>query len=149
MKLQERISEDLKTAMKARDAERVNTLRMVLAQLKDQRIALGKDLSDEEGVAVLMNAAKKRKEAIEIYEKSDRIDLLLKEKNELDIISSYLPAQLSAGEIEGIVVEIIAETGASSLQDLGKVMSQAMARLKGQADGKLVQQIVRNRLAPQ
>jgi uncharacterized protein YqeY len=149
MKLQERISEDLKTAMKARDAERVNTLRMVLAQLKDQRIALGKDLSDEEGVAVLMNAAKKRKEAIEIYAKSDRSDLLLKEKNELDIISSYLPAQLSAGEIEGIVVEIIAETGASSLQDLGKVMSQAMARLKGQADGKLVQQIVRNRLAPQ
>ena len=147
MSILEKISNDLKTAMKSKDRTRVETLRSLISQLKNERINQGKDLSPEQELAVLMNAAKKRKEAIEIYEKSNRNDLLDKEKSELDIISEYLPEQLSDEDIEKAVTEIIDRTGATSMKDLGRVMGEAMKELKGKADGKKVQQMVRSKLA--
>ncbi len=147
MKIQDRLSEDLKKAMKARETLKVETIRMVRAQLKDFQISKRDELTEEDEISVLISSAKKRKEAIELYEKSDRQDLIEKEKQELDIISAYLPAQLSREEVEKVVLKIMEETGASSQQDLGKVMGSAMKELKGKADGKLVQEIVREKLS--
>ncbi len=147
MKIQDRLSEDLKRAMKARETLKVETIRMVRAQLKDFQISKRDELTEEDEISVLISSAKKRKEAIELYEKSDRQDLIEKEKQELNIISAYLPAQLSREEVEKVVLKIMEETGASSQQDLGKVMGSAMKELKGKADGKLVQEIVREKLS--
>ena len=147
MKIQDRLSEDLKTAMKARETLKVETIRMVRAQLKDFQISKMDELTEEDEISVLISAAKKRKEAIELYEKSDRQDLLDKERQELDIISVYLPAQLSREEVQKIVIKAIEETGVSSLQEMGKVMGVAMKELKGKTDGKIVQEIVREQLS--
>jgi uncharacterized protein YqeY len=147
MSVLEKISEDMKAAMKAKDRLRVSTLRTVMAQLKNERIAKQSDLTPEQELSILMNAAKKRKEAIEIYQTSSRNDLLEKEQQELAIISEYLPQQLSDEELDKVISEIIDRTGASSLKELGKVMAEAMKELKGKADGKKVQQLVRSKLA--
>ncbi|MFQ5823613.1 MAG: GatB/YqeY domain-containing protein [bacterium] len=147
MGLQEQLIGDLNAAMKAGDTVRLNTIRLIRAQLKDTQIAKGQNLTEDEEISVLTNAAKKRKEAIELYEKSERKDLLDKEKRELEIISTYLPKQLSEEEIEKIVNQLIEEVGAETLKDIGKVMPLAMRQLKGKADGKLVQEIVRKRLS--
>ena len=146
MEIQNRLSEDLKTAMKAKEKIKVQTIRMVRAQLKDFQIAKRDELTEEDEISVLTNAAKKRKEALELYEKSDRQDLIEQEKQELEIISAYLPAQLSKEKVEKVVLKIIEEVGASSPQDLGKVMGAAMKELKGKTDGKMVQEIVREKL---
>ena len=146
MEIQDRLSEDLKTAMKAKEKVKVTTIRMVRAQLKDFQIAKRDELTEEDEISVLINAAKKRKEALELYEKSDRQDLIEQEKQELEIISAYLPAQLSKEKVEKVVLKIIEEVGASSPQDLGKVMGAAMKELKGKTDGKMVQEIVREKL---
>ncbi len=147
MEIQNRLSEDLKTAMKAKEKIKVQTIRMVRAQLKDFQIAKGDELNEEDEISVLTNAAKKRKEALELYEKSDRQDLIEQEKQELEIISAYLPAQLSKEEVEKVVLKVMEEVGASSPQDLGKVMGATMKDLKGKADGKMVQEIVREKLS--
>ena len=147
MEIQNRLSEDLKTAMKAKEKIKVDTIRMVRAQLKDFQIAKRDELTEEDEISVLTNAAKKRKEALELYEKSDRQDLIEQEKQELEIISAYLPAQLSKEEVEKVVLKVIEEVGASSPQDLGKVMGATMKDLKGKADGKMVQEIVREKLS--
>ncbi|MCH8872092.1 GatB/YqeY domain-containing protein [candidate division KSB1 bacterium] len=147
MEIQNRLSEDLKTAMKAKEKIKVGTIRMVRAQLKDFQIAKGDELTEEDEISVLTNAAKKRKEALELYEKSDRQDLIEQEKQELEIISAYLPAQLSKEEVEKVVLKVIEEVGASSPQDLGKVMGATMKDLKGKADGRMVQEIVREKLS--
>lgn len=147
MSLHEQLGNDLKSALKQGDTLKVSTIRLLRAQLRNEEIAKGEDLTGDEETAVLTNAAKKRKEAIEIYEKSARADLLQKEQKELEIISSYLPEQLSPEEIKDIVNAVIKEVQANSLKDLGKVMGAAMKQLKGKADGKLVQEIARNKLA--
>ncbi|MCH7753939.1 GatB/YqeY domain-containing protein [candidate division KSB1 bacterium] len=147
MEIQNRLSEDLKTAMKAKEKIKVETIRMVRAQLKDFQIAKGDELNEEDEISVLINAAKKRKEALELYEKSDRQDLIEQEKQELEIISAYLPAQLSKEEVEKVVLKVIEEVGASSPQDLGKVMGATMKVLKGKADGRMLQEIVREKLS--
>ena len=147
MEIQNRLSEDLKTAMKAKEKIKVETIRMVRAQLKDFQIAKRDELTEEDEISVLTNAAKKRKEALELYEKSDRQDLIEQEKQELEIISAYLPAQLSKEEVEKVVQKVMEEVGASSPQDLGKVMGATMKDLKGKADGRMVQEIVREKLS--
>ncbi len=147
MEIQNRLSEDLKTAMKAKEKIKVQTIRMVRAQLKDFQIAKRDELTEEDEISVLTNAAKKRKEALELYEKSDRQDLIEQEKQELEIISAYLPAQLSKEEVEKVVLKVMEEVGASSPQDLGKVMGATMKDLKGKADGRMVQEIVREKLS--
>ncbi|MCG8607124.1 GatB/YqeY domain-containing protein [bacterium] len=147
MSIQPKLMDDLKAAMKAKDMVKVSTIRMLRAQLKDMQIAKGEELSPEEEMSALTNAAKKRKEAIDFYAKSSREDLLAKEKAELETISAYLPKQLSREEITSIVGKVIKDVGATSVADLGRVMGPAMQQLKGKADGKLVQEIVRTQLA--
>jgi len=146
MSLQEQLTNDMKAAMKARDTIRVDTIRMIRAQIKDTQIASGQELDDGRIIQVLNNAAKKRREAIALYQQSGRIDLVEKETEELGIISAYLPAQLSRVEVEDIVKNIITEIGATAVGDFGKVMGTAMQELKGRADGKMVQEIVRESL---
>jgi len=147
MSILQQLIEDMKQAMKTQNKIGLSTIRMLIAQLKNARIDSGKDLTPDEELAVFMNAAKKRKEAIEAYQSGNRRDLLEKEQQELEIIQQYLPTQLSEEEIDKKIDEIIESTGASSIKDLGKVMSEAMKVLKGRADGKKVQQLVRTKLA--
>jgi len=147
MSLMDKISQDLKSAMKSGDKNRVDVLRMLKAQIKNVEIDKGRDLTEEEEIQVLQSAAKKRKEAVELYEKGNRPELAAKEKEELAIIQTYLPKQLSREEVEAAISAVIDEIGASSIKDMGRVMKEAMARLKGKTDGKLVQEIVRSKLA--
>lgn len=147
MSILQQLIEDMKQAMKAQDKMKLNTVRLLISQLKNVRIDSGKELTPEEEIAVLMNAAKKRKESIEAFKAGNRQDLIDKEQQELEIIQQYLPAQISDDEIQKTITEIIAATGASSLKDVGKVMSEAMKVLKGRADGKKVQEFVRSKLA--
>lgn len=146
MSLQDKLTADLKDAMKRGDKVAVNTIRMLRGQIRDAEIAKGGSLTDDEEISVLSNAAKKRKEAIEHYEKSDRTDLLTQEQRELAIISSYLPKPLSREEIEALVAKAIDEVGATSLKELGQVMSRVMPEVRGRADGRQVQEIVRSKL---
>lgn len=146
MSLYDQISNDMKSAMKSGETLKRDTLRMLLSQFKYARIDKNGDLTPDEEISVIMNGAKKRKEAIDLYQKSGRSDLQEKEQNELEIISSYLPKQLSDEEIAEIVASAIQDVGAQTMKDMGKVMSAAMKELKGRADGKKVQEIVRQKL---
>ncbi|HOV98050.1 MAG TPA: GatB/YqeY domain-containing protein [Bacteroidota bacterium] len=147
MNLTQRISEDLKSAMKSGDQLLLNTVRSIRAQLIEFSKREGApELTPDDEVAILLSAAKKRKEAIEIYEKAGRNDLADVEKRELDIISSYLPKQMSREEAEEFIAKIIAQVGATSAKDFGKVMPLAMKELKGKIDGRTVQELVRAKL---
>ena len=147
MTLFDRIGEDYKNAMKSRDKIRIETLRLLRSQLKDARIAKTEELNDEEELQVISNAAKKRKEAAEAFTKAGRQELADKEMSELEIISAYLPAQLGEDEIGRMVEAAIADVGAKDIKDFGKVMGKIMPQVKGRADGGMVQQIVRKKLA--
>lgn len=147
MSLQEKLNEDYKAAMKSGDKLRVETLRQLRAQLKDAQINKMQALTPEDEIAALSNAAKKRREAIEMYKQGGRSDLLEKEAAELAIISAYLPQALSAEEIARIIDAAIKDTGAAAAGDMGKVMGKIMPQVKGRADGKMVQQMVRERLS--
>jgi uncharacterized protein len=146
MSILDRLTEDMKQAMKSGEKERLGTIRLLRGQIKDASIYQQKELSEEEELAVLTNAAKKRRESIEAFQNAGRTDLVEKESFELKIIQSYLPEQLGPDIIEKIVQEAIQETGAQTIKDLGKVMPVLMAKIKGRADGKLVSQLVKNKL---
>lgn len=147
MSLNEQINNDLKAAMKSGDKVRLDTIRLLRASMIElAKRGDGKDITPEDELAVLMAATKKRKEAIEVYEKAGRQELAQQERKELEVISSYLPKQLSVDEAATIVQRIITETGASSAKDFGKVMPLAMKELKGKFDGKIVQEMVKARL---
>ncbi|MFQ5629341.1 MAG: GatB/YqeY domain-containing protein [bacterium] len=146
MSTQDKLAEDMKSAMKSGDKTRLSTIRQLRAQLKDAQIAKGDELSEDEAIATLTNAAKKRKEAIKLYEQGGRQELADSEKAELAIIETYLPQQLSEAELVGLITKTIEEVGASGPSDLGKVMGKIMAQVRGRADGKLVQQLVREKL---
>lgn len=149
MALSDQLQSDLTSAMKARDSERTATLRMVVAAVKNQRVAADQtgDLSDDQVRDLLAREAKRRSEAATAYREAGRDDLADKEEAELAVIRAYLPAQLSEPEVRALVDEAIAEVGASGPGDLGKVMSAVMPKTKGRADGKQVNAIVRERLA--
>ncbi len=148
MGMSDKISLDLKNAMKAGDKVRVETLRTLRAALLEKNVekrpAGGMTAEDE--IAAVMSQAKKRKESIEIFRQNGRNDLADVEEKELGIIQEYLPKQLTAEEIESAVKSVIAETGAASAKDFGKVMPAAMKVLKGKADGKVVQETVKRLL---
>ncbi len=146
MNLQQQLMEDMKAAMKAGQRERLAAIRMLRAQLKDAEIAKGGQLSPEEELKVLGGAVKKRKESIAAFEAAGRQDLVAREKEQLAALEAYLPQQLSAQELEREIDAVIAEVGAVSIKDLGKVMAEAMKRLRGRAEGRLVQDLVRRRL---
>ncbi len=150
MELTQRITADLTTAMKARDAETTGTLRLVLAAIKNLKVAEGRggaDPTDAEVTDLLNRQAKQRRESAEVYRAADRPELADKEDRELEILQRYLPQQLSEDEVRTIVTEAVAETGATGPGDLGRVMSAVMPKVKGLADGKLVNQLVREALA--
>ncbi len=150
MSLKDRISEDIKAAMKARDKVRLETVRSIKKVLIEKESTVrgqGKDaLTAEQEMEALMQQAKQRRDAIEQYRQAGREDLAEAEAAELAIIEEYLPQQLSEAEIAAVVEEVITQVGASSPKDMGKVMGPVMQKLKGQADGKKVQEIVKANL---
>ncbi len=149
MTLKEKITSDLKDAMKSGDTLRRDTLRLIDSAIKNSEIEKNKrqeGLSDEEVLEVMARAVKQRQDSIRQFEEGGRPDLAEKEKVELEIIVPYLPAQLSQQEIELIVDEVFATFGAATVADLGKIMGQAMARVKGKADGNIVREIVKSKL---
>ncbi len=146
MGLQDKLNEDMKAAMKQAEKLRLETIRMLRAQMKNTQIDKRQPLTPEDEIAVLQNAAKKRREAIEMYKKGGRDDLLEKETAELAIISEYLPQALSEEEVRALIDAVIQETGATTAADFGKVMGKVAQQTKGRADGKVVQQLVRERL---
>jgi uncharacterized protein YqeY len=147
MTLSEKINNDLKDAMKRGDRTKLETLRLIRAHLIElSKRGTGKEITPDEEVSVLTGAIKKRKEAIELYEKGGRMDLADQERKELEVITAYLPQQMSREEAGEVVQRIIGETGSSSPKDFGKVMSLAMKELKGRIDGKAVQEIVKGTL---
>ncbi len=147
MTLNERVTNDMKAAMKSGEAHRLSTLRSLRAQLLElsKRPSAG-PITPEDELGVLTSAVKRRKEAIELYEKAGRTDLAGNERAELEIINSYLPAQLSREELEAKIGELVARTGASGPKDLGKVMGLAMKELKGRGEGSLIQELVKHKL---
>ncbi len=147
MSLTDRLSDDLKLAMKARDQLRMDAIRMVKAALQNKEIELKKDLDEAEMSRVLLTLVKQRKEAAELYQKGKRDDLADKELKELAIIEAYLPRALSPEEVVQIVEGAIREAGPVTMKDMGKVMKAVMAKLAGQAvDGKQLSDLVRARL---
>jgi len=144
--ISERIENDLKTAMKARDELRLQVLRMLKSDIRYKKIELGHDLSDDEVIAVLSTAGKKRKEAVEGYRLGGRQDLADKELVEYDIIKQYLPEQLSEEELIKLIDKAIAESNATSVKDFGLVMKAVMSEVRGRADGKVVNAAVKMRL---
>jgi uncharacterized protein len=152
MKLSEKILSDLTTAMKARDAARSQVLRSIKAALQEKEISLRTsgervDLADEVVTQVLMKAAKQRKDSIQQFEQANRDDLASVEKQELEIIESYLPRMMSEAEILAVVKETAAGVGASSPADMGKLMGALMPKVKGKADGSIVNRLVKEHLA--
>ncbi|MBO8152968.1 MAG: GatB/YqeY domain-containing protein [Candidatus Neomarinimicrobiota bacterium] len=146
MTLKERLQKELVEAMRARDTLKVDVIRLLRNSIRQKEIELKKELSDDDVIKILSNAAKQRRESIKAYEAGKREDLVEREKRELDIIESYLPEKLPQEELIKIVEDVIKEVGASSLRDLGKVMPKVMAKVKGRADGSEVQAIVRSKL---
>ena len=143
----DKLNEDLKNAMKSGDKLRLDTVRMMKASLQKVVIEKGNAFTPDDGISFLLAEAKRRKEAIELYEKGGRLDLAEQEKKELTIISEYLPKPLDEKEVMAIVEATIKEIGAQSVKDMGKVMAAVMAKVKGQADGKKVQDMVKSKLS--
>jgi uncharacterized protein YqeY len=144
MSLKEQITSDLTTAMKARDAERVSTLRMMRAAILNAEKSGGGEVSDEQVTKSLQSLVKQRRDAMEQYEKANRPDLAEKEKSEAAIIEEYLPKAASQEEVNAAVAEAVAETGAASAKDMGTVMKAAMAKLAGKnAEGRMVSDAVK------
>ena len=150
MSLKDRIGEDIKSAMKAKDKIRLETVRGIKKVILEKEVELrpkGIDsLNEEQEIELLVKQAKQRRDSIEQFTNAGRDDLADKEKQELSILETYLPKQMDDSEVESIVDEIIASVGATSAKDLGKVMGAAMKQLKGKADGKKIQTLVKSKL---
>ena len=148
MTLAEKIVSDLTASMKAQDAARTSTLRMVKAAMMNRQIEKGGPLDDEELSRLLRSLVKQRRDAIEQYQRAARQELVDKESAEIEVIEGYLPQAASREEIEAVVVEAIASTEANSMKDMGKVMKAAQAALAGKnADGRVVSEIVKSKLS--
>jgi hypothetical protein len=141
MTTRERLDSDLKDAMRAGDTLKRDTLRMVLSQIKNKRIELGQEPTEEQVIAVLQSAVKSRRDSAEQYRKGDRPELAEKEEAEIGMIEGYLPQQLSEEEVAAIVRAKIAELGIGSKQELGKLMKAVLTEHKGRVDGGLVQRV--------
>jgi uncharacterized protein len=150
MTLKDRLTEDIKTAMKAKDKVRLETVRSIKKAVLEKETSVRpddqKDLTAAEEIDIVVQLAKQRRDSIEQYKKANRLDLADQEAQELAILSEYLPQQLSEAEITEAIAAIIIQVGATSAKDMGKVMGPAMQALKGKADGKKVQDIVKAQL---
>ncbi len=148
MSLNQKIVADLTASMKAQDTPRTSTLRMVKAAMMNRQIEKGSELDDEDMSKLLRSLVKQRRDSVEQYEKAARQDLADKEKAEIGIIEAYLPQAASQEEIERAVATAIAETGASSMKDMGQVMKATQSQLAGKnADGRVVSEIVKAKLS--
>jgi uncharacterized protein len=147
MSLQQKIIADLTTAMKAKDAETVSTLRMVKAAMMNRQIDKGGELADDEVMKMLQSLVKQRRDSIEQYEAAGRSELAAKEASEIEVIEVYLPRSASADEIAAAVEAAVAETGATSMKEMGVLMKAALAKLEGMTvDGKAVSEAVKVKL---
>ena len=148
MSLKQKLIADLTASMKAQDAPRTSTLRMVKAAMMNREIEKGGEMDDEETMKLLRSLVKQRRDSVEQYEKAGRQDLADKEKSEIDVIEAYLPQAASRDVIEQAIDAALAETGAASMKDMGKVMKAVQATLAGKnADGRLVSELVKEKLA--
>ncbi len=148
MSLEERILEAMKEAMKTNDKVRLSAVRMIRSSIKNREIELRKKLEDEEIIRVIQGMIRKSEEAIEQFRLGGRTDLVEKETREIEILKSFLPQPLGQEELVRMIDETIQEIKATSLKDLGKVMKLIMPKIGGRADGKLVNQLVKERLSP-
>jgi uncharacterized protein len=146
MNLAERLNEDMKQAMKDGNKFRLQTIRMVRASIKNQEIELRRPLDDNDTLNILSRELKQRRDSLQDFERGGRDDLVSNVKAEIEIITEYLPQQLTEEEVKAIVLQTMQETGASSKADLGKLMGALMPKVKGLADGKLVNAIVQQSL---
>ena len=148
MSLLEQLNSDMKLFMKNREKDKLIVIRMVKASLQNEAIKLKKDsLTGDEELTVLSREIKQRKDSLHEFSKANRLDLVDKVQKEIDILDVYLPEQLSEEELQAVVKETIAETGASSKADMGKVMSAIMPKLKGKADGAVINRLVSEQLS--
>jgi uncharacterized protein YqeY len=147
MPLKERITEDMKGAMRAGEKERLGTIRLVLAAIKQREVDERITLDDGQVLAVLEKMIKQRKESIAQFESGGRADLVAKEQAELAILQVYLPAQMSEAEIDALIAEAVAATGASSIKDMGKVMGIVKAKAQGKADMGAVSARIKQKLS--
>lgn len=147
MSLLDQLTEDMQTAMKAKDKETLSVVRMVKSSLSNEQIKLGHDLNADEELAVLSREMKQRVEELESYKDAGRDDLATDIQGQIDVLKRYMPEQMSEDEVVAVVKETIAEVGASSKADLGKVMGALMPKVKGKADGKLVNATVQSLLS--
>jgi uncharacterized protein YqeY len=146
MNLAERLNEDMKQAMKDGNKFRLQTIRMVRASIKNQEIELRRPLDDNDTLNILSRELKQRRDSLQDFERGGRDDLVSNVKAEIEIITEYLPQQLTEEEVKAIVLQTMQETGVSSKADLGKLMGALMPKVKGLADGKLVNAIVQQSL---
>lgn len=142
MDLSARLAEDMKQAMKDKDKVRLSVIRMIRSAVKNREIELGKTLEESEVQAVISRELKQRKDSLQAFESAGRSDLVAEAEAEIAILTEYLPKQLSEAEIREIATQVMNEVGATGKADTGKVMGPLMSRLRGQADGKLVQSVV-------
>jgi uncharacterized protein len=147
MSLIARIEEELKTAMRARDQERTDALRLTLASLRSAEKEVQRQLKEDEELHVLQRERKRRMEAADAFRGGGREEQAAKEERELEIIQEFMPEPVEEDELERIIDDAIAETGATSLRDLGRVMADVMPQVAGRADGSVVSQLVREKLA--
>ena len=148
MSLEERLVEEMKQAMKSNDKLRLSTIRMIRSASKNKEIELRKKLEDEDVVKVIQVMVRKGEESVEQFQTGGRMDLVEKEKREIEILKSFLPQPLSHEEILKVIDQSIQETQASSPKDIGKVMKSVIPKIGGKADGKLINQLVKERLSP-
>ena len=148
MEIREKIMNDMKTAMREKDQAKLDTIRFMQAAIKNREIEVRPEaITADDVLAVMKKLVKQRKESIEQYQAANRQDLVDKEASELKIIEAYLPAQMSKEQLETIVAQVIADTKASSIKDMGNVMKAVMAKTSGSADNKLVSEIIKSKLA--
>jgi hypothetical protein len=146
--LLDRLNDDMKQAMKNKEKEKLSVLRMLKAALQNEAIKLGKSpLSEDEELTVLSRELKQRKDSLREFENAGRSDLVEKVKTEIDIVQSYMPKPLTEDELRELIEQTIKEVGASSKADMGKVMSAIMPKVKGKADGSLVNKLVQQQLS--
>ncbi len=148
MSLLERLNTDMKQAMRNKEKDKLSVIRMVKSSLQNEAIKLGvKELSEEEELTILSREVKQRKDSLHEFDKAGREDLVDKLRTELDIVTLYMPQQLSEEELSEIVKQTISEVGAKSKADMGKVMAAIMPKVKGKADGSLVNKFVQQHLS--
>ncbi|WP_102274516.1 GatB/YqeY domain-containing protein [Cytobacillus massiliigabonensis] len=147
MSLLERLNEDMKQAMRNKEKDKLTVIRMIKASIQNESIKLGSDLTEEQELTVLSREVKQRKDSLHEFEKAGREDLVEKIRTELQFVEIYMPVQLSEDEVSKIVQETVAETGAKSKADMGKVMAAIMPKVKGKADGAIVNKLVQQHLS--